>query len=96
VRPEERKKDFDNYFHWKCPSDLRCITIAYHKDSGEFLGINTFGIRVKHEIFDKWLNEKQSVDYVINNLKEANFDPEFFKNYEAEIYSAYHNENATI
>lgn len=49
------------------------------------MGINTFGIRMKHEVFDKWLNEKRSVDYVIENLKQANFDPEFFKNYEKEI-----------
>lgn len=91
VRPEERKKDFDRYFHWKCPSDLRCITIAYHKDSEEFLGINTFGIRMKHEVLDRWLNEKRSLDYVIQNLKKANFDPEFFKRYEGEVLKEYQN-----
>lgn len=85
VFSEKKKKDFEAQFHWKCTSNLRCVTISYHKNTRAFLGINTFGIRMKHEVFDKWLNEKRSVDYVIENLKQANFDPEFFKNYEKEI-----------
>ncbi|MBK5213697.1 MAG: NAD(P)/FAD-dependent oxidoreductase [Flavobacteriaceae bacterium] len=91
VFSEERRKDYEAQFHWKCNSDLRCVTISYHKISNEFLGINTFGIRMKQEVFDTWLNEKRSVDYVIENLKQANFDPEFFKNYEREILKEYKN-----
>lgn len=91
VFSEERRKDYEAQFHWKCSSDLRCITISYNKISNEFLGINTFGIRMKHEVFDNWLNEKRSVDYVIQNLKQANFDPEFFKKYEKEIFGEYKN-----
>ena len=89
VQPKRRREDFEDQFHWKCPSDLRCITISYHKDSDEFLGINTFGIRMKHEVIDTWLNEKRDLDFVIKNLKQANFDPEFYKNYEVEILSEY-------
>ena len=79
VFSEQRRKDYEAQFHWKCKSDLRCVTISYNKNNDEFLGINTFGIRMKHEVFDKWLNEKRSLDYVIQNLKQANFDPEFYK-----------------
>ncbi len=89
VFSEERRKDYEAQFHWKCSSDLRCVTISYHKISNEFLGINTFGIRMKQQVFDTWLNEKRSVDYVIQNLKQANFDPEFFKRYEKEIMKEY-------
>ena len=96
VFSESRLKDYEAQFHWKCNSDLRCVTISYNKNNNEFLGINTFGIRMKHEVFDKWLNEKRSIDYVIQNLKEANFDPEFFKNYEKEIKSTYINQSVTI
>lgn len=85
VFSKERRKDYEEQFHWKCDSDLRAITISYHRESGQFLGINTFGIRMKHEVFDKWLNEKRSVDYVVENLREANFDPEFFRSYDKEI-----------
>ncbi len=96
VFSDSRKKEYEAQFHWKCKSDLRCITISYKKENGKFLGINTFGIRMKHEVFDRWLNEKRSVDYVIQNLKQANFDPEFFKNYEKEIQAAYANQPVTV
>ena len=46
------------------------------------MGINTFGIRMRHEFFDKALNQKQSILYVLEHLADANFDPEFFKLYE--------------
>ncbi len=85
VFSNERRKEYEEQFHWKCDSSLRAVTISYHKETGEFLGINTFGIRMKHQVFDRWLNEKRSVNYVIENLKEANFDPEFFRRYEGEV-----------
>ena len=86
-----RKKEYEAQFHWKCKSDLRCVTVSYHKNSNEFLGINIFGIRMKHEIFNRWLNEKRNVDYIIENLKDANFDPEFYKKYEKEIQCQFFN-----
>lgn len=89
VLPKERRKEYEEHFHWKCGSDLRAITIAYNRDNSQFLGINTFGIRMKQEVFDRWLNEKRDVDYVIENLKEANFDPEFFRRYEGKIKKEY-------
>ncbi len=96
VFSESRKKDYEAQFQWKCESDLRCVTISYNKDSNEFLGINTFGIRMKHEVFDEWLNEKRSIDYVVENLKQANFDPEFFKRCEKEIKTAYTKQSVTV
>lgn len=85
AKPEEGHA----HFHWKHDDDTKCITIEYHKGSNEFLGINTFGIRMKHDVFDRWLTEKRSADYVIEHLKDANFDPEFYKTYEDAILSSY-------
>ena len=62
---------------------------GYEMDTFQFLGINTFGIRLRHEIFDQWLTEKRSTDHVMEYLKDANFDPEFYANYEEEITSKY-------
>ena len=50
---------------------------------------------MRHETFDTWLTEKRDVDYVLNHLKEANFDPEFYNLYEAEILSAYNQQLQT-
>ncbi|MFD2551081.1 NAD(P)/FAD-dependent oxidoreductase [Bizionia sediminis] len=73
------------HFYWKHQEHAKCITIEYHQDTRAFKGINTFGIRMKHEVFNNWLSEKRSVDYVISHLKEANFDPEFYQRYETQI-----------
>lgn len=77
------------HFHWMHPDNTKCITIEYHSLTREFMGINTFGIRMRHEVFDQWLTEKQSVDYVISNLAKANFDPEFYSKFEKEIQNAF-------
>lgn len=89
------RSEFEQHFHWKHEDDTKCITIAYHKDTNKFLGINTFGIRMRHETFDRWLTEERNVDYVVNHLAEANFDPEFYKQYEKEILIAYTNQLQT-
>ncbi len=84
-----RPQEYEEQFHWIHEDDNKCITVSYHKETSEFLGINTFGIRMRHEIFDRWLTEKRDVDYVIQHLPEANFDPEFFKHFEKDILNAF-------
>ncbi|MCF7561227.1 NAD(P)/FAD-dependent oxidoreductase [Sabulilitoribacter multivorans] len=95
VHGSKGKPDYEQHFHWKHNDDTKCITVAYHKDTNTFLGINTLGIRMRHETFDTWLTEKRDVDYVMDHLSEANFDPEFYKTFESEIYSAYKNQFQT-
>ncbi len=90
-----KPREDETHFHWKHDKENICITVAFHKDSNAFLGINTFGIRMRHEIFDKWLTEKRDVDYVMSYLKDANFDPEFYKAYESEILRQYNNTFST-
>lgn len=90
-----KKKEYEDHFHWKHEDDTKCITVAYHKENMEFLGINTFGIRMKHDVFDRWLTEKKKVSYVIEHLKEANFDPEFYASFEKEITHAFNELLAT-
>ncbi|CAM4111406.1 NAD(P)/FAD-dependent oxidoreductase [Zobellia roscoffensis] len=89
VFSERIKKEHENHFHWRHASEKICITVAYDKDSKKFLGINTFGIRMRHEMFDRWLTEERGVDYVMEYLKDANFDPEFYSHYEEKILSKY-------
>ncbi|GAL70370.1 NAD(P)/FAD-dependent oxidoreductase [Jejuia pallidilutea] len=82
-------------FYWEHADGNKCIHINYNKNTREFIGINTFGIRMRHEFFDKMLNEKQSVDYVLEHLADANFDPEFYKQYERNIVLKFNKENNT-
>ncbi|AXP79979.1 Ferredoxin--NAD(P)(+) reductase fdr [Mariniflexile rhizosphaerae] len=92
VHSSTNKPDYEQHFHWKHEDATKCITIAFNKNTHVFLGINTFGIRMRHEKFDKWLTEKRDMDYVMKHLQEANFDPEFYKRYEHDILKTYNNE----
>lgn len=78
-KPEEED------FYWEHPSGLKAMHMVWNKSSRQFLGINTFGIRLRHECFDRWLREKRTITFVVDNLREANFDPEFFSRHEGEI-----------
>lgn len=71
-------KEGHSHFNWEHSDGVRAVTIEYDIASRKFIGINTFGIRMKHEVFDQWLIEEQSVDYIVENLKAACFNPEFF------------------
>ena len=86
----------ENQFYWEHHLGKIAIRISYHKETNVFLGINTFGIRMRHQTFDQWLTEQQNVDYVIQNLSEANFDPEFYTRYEKEILNAFYKQLQTI
>jgi NAD(P)H-nitrite reductase large subunit len=79
----------EDHFYWEHPDGKKCMHLVYRKSDRLFVGINVFGIRMRHEIFDRWLNEKRSVDFVIENLSNANFDPEFYTRYEKEIQSSW-------
>lgn len=91
-----KPKDYENQFYWEHKSGKIAIRISYHKRTNEFLGINTFGIRMRHEFFDKVLSDKKSVDFVMENLKQANFDPEFYTHYEKEIVNQFKKELQTL
>ena len=72
-------------FYWEHSGGKMCVHVVWDEASGEFIGINVFGIRMRHDIFDKWLKEKASIDLVMSELRSANFDPEFYRTYEKEI-----------
>lgn len=91
-----KPRENEAHFHWKHEDDTKCITVCFNTNTNKFLGINTFGIRMRHETFDTWLTENRDVDYVMNHLPEANFDPEFYSHYEADIISAYNKQLQTV
>ena len=84
----------ESHFYWENKCGKKAIRLAFETKSRLFLGINIFGIRMRHEFFDNVLNDKKTVDFVVDNLKKANFDPEFFKTFESEIAAAFNNEFA--
>jgi len=90
-------KENEARFYWEYKDSKKCIHINYDKNTREFIGINTFGIRMRHEFFDSVLTKKQTVDFVLEHLADANFDPEFYQLHQKEIVEKFNSENnATI
>ena len=74
---------------WKHADNEKSIRINYHKDDLTVKGFNLFGIRYRHEVCEKWILENTPMETVLQNLGMANFDPEFYKEYDEEIIKIY-------
>ena len=74
---------------WKHSDNEKSIRINYDKSSNVVLGFNLFGVRYRHEVCEKWILDKTDVEEVLQNLGLANFDPEFYKEYEQDIIDIY-------
>ncbi len=78
---------------WEHHSGKKSIRIIYDKNTSEILGFNLMGVRYRHEVCEKWLREKVSVETVLQNLSLANFDPEFFDEYENDVIAMYNKQS---
>jgi len=67
--------------------DRRHSVRIVHED-GKVIGFNVMGIRYRHRTCEAWIAEGRSVDYVLANLREAHFDPEFYRRWDKDIVSA--------
>ncbi|WP_462137106.1 NAD(P)/FAD-dependent oxidoreductase [Candidatus Mycalebacterium sp.] len=69
--------------YWEKPDGLAALRIVHTDDA--VIGVNVMGLRYRHKVCEGWIEEKRPLDYVLDNLSEANFDPEFYTLYEKEI-----------
>jgi len=82
-------------FYWEHENGETCMHFVFNKDSRKFLGLNTFGIRIRHEVMNKHLDSEASIDEVMEELKDANFDPEFYRLHEEDIIAKFNKEQGT-
>ncbi|MCI5080889.1 MAG: NAD(P)/FAD-dependent oxidoreductase [Saprospiraceae bacterium] len=75
--------------YWEHSDGKKAIRIVYDKNENHVVGFNLMGVRYRHEVCEKWLAEKTNVEEVLQNLGLANFDPEFYKQYEQEVIRLY-------
>ncbi len=65
------------------------LHFVFERDTMKFVGINNFGIRLRHPIFNEWLLQGATMETVLSDLKTANFDPEFYTHYEERVIDAF-------
>ena len=79
--------DGEKNLYWEHKSGKKSIRIVYNDN--RVIGFNLMGVRFRHEVCEKWITANQGIEYVLQNLREANFDPEFYENFEEELISIY-------
>lgn len=82
-----------DHFYWENQDGDKSFRLVYENDSNVVKGMNSFGLRWRHEFFDQWINEKATLSQVLSNLDKANFDPEFFNKYQDSIVEYYNIKN---
>jgi NADPH-dependent 2,4-dienoyl-CoA reductase/sulfur reductase-like enzyme len=75
--------------YWEHEGGKRSIRIVYDNRHGNVLGFNLMGVRYRHEVCEKWILNEMHIETVLQNLGLANFDPEFYKEYEADVVKLY-------
>ncbi|MEM8909365.1 MAG: FAD-dependent oxidoreductase, partial [Bacteroidota bacterium] len=75
--------------YWEHPEGQKAIRIVYNSDDDSILGFHLMGIRYRHEVCEKWIKNKTSIQEVLENLSLANFDPELYEAYEDQVIQQY-------
>ena len=80
-------------FYWE-NQELKCsVRINFRSDTRAVTGVNVFGIRHRHQVWEQWITDEKPVEEVISELAAANFDPEFFKKHEAAVIELWNKEH---
>ncbi|MBC6990255.1 NAD(P)/FAD-dependent oxidoreductase [Hymenobacter sp. BT491] len=73
-------------FYWENPTGRQCLRINFSPAHNHaVLGFNALGLRLRHEVCEHWIKTNTPVQTVLANLGAANFDPEFFREYEPDV-----------
>lgn len=81
--------------YWEHKDGKKSIRIVYDQASKEVVGFNLMGVRYRHEVCEKWIEDQTSIEDVLQNLALANFDPEFYKTFEAAVVSKYNQQSGS-
>lgn len=76
-------------FYWQHPTGKICLRLVAQKSNKQLIGIHALGMRLRHEVCNKWILQGVTIDEAVTQLSDANFDPEFYKHHEKEIIALY-------
>jgi len=70
----------EDSLYWEDGNGKRSVRLVYHKSSMKLMGINLMGVRLRHQVCDRWIRDQKPLKEVIRELDRACFDAEFSKN----------------
>lgn len=75
--------------YWEHPGGRICFRAMFDANSKAVVGVNAFGMRLRHDFFDKAIREGWTIENVLLQLEAAAFDPEFYDRHHQDILQAY-------
>ncbi len=78
-------RDWEDTFTWEHPGGKIFFRVVYNRSDRAVTGFNVLGMRLRQIVCEDWIRNKKTVDFVMDHLMQANFDPEFFEKYELAI-----------
>lgn len=88
-----KSREGETSFYWEHGSGKKAVRLVYKNEGHSIVGMNTYGIRYRQEYFEKWIKDKKTIEYVLEHLAQANFDPEFFEKHEEGIIEEFNKQN---
>ena len=85
-------REGESHVYWEHEDGRKAIRLVFETDSGKILGFNLMGVRYRQEVCQAWIRNETHIEEVLQNLGAANFDPEFFAQYEAEVVRQYNDQ----
>ena len=86
-------REGEKHLFWKHPTQNKSIRLVYSEADGSILGFNLMGVRYRQNVCHKWIEDGAHIEEVLQNLGAANFDPEFFTQYEKDVVDIYNQQN---
>ncbi len=87
--------DNQKSFYWQNEEATKCLHFVMDASDRHIIGVNALGFRLRHELLDKWISARRSMDEIVSELSDANFDPELYLRYEPQIISSYNEQFGT-
>lgn len=81
--------DYTESFYWEHTNGKLAFRVNFSKIDKCVKGFNFLGIRFRQVIAEDWIRNKRTIGYVIENLNQGWFNPEFSKPYYHEIKQAF-------
>jgi len=86
-------RPMDAHLYWEHPDGTKSIRIIYETEGKTVIGFNLMGVRYRHDVCEQWIANHTHIEQVLEDLGAANFDPEFFSQYEHMIVAQYNAQN---
>ncbi len=90
-----KQPDDEATLYWEHEDGAHAIRINYRKADGVVVGFNVMGIRYRQNVCEAWIEKEAHIEEVLRDLGAANFDPEFYKQYEADVVAQYNRQAGT-